>query len=130
MPSLYMFYSGEVLTSLPLLVVLSKCTALVCDPTTRARARIRIGIRNQNNSNTTKIQKMEVFILAGQSNMAGRGAITAQLIGDAYLNGLKVMRFSAANEWEIGVEPMHKDVDLRKVRQSILIWFGRIVHET
>jgi hypothetical protein len=78
---------------------------------------------------TTKFQKMEVFILAGQSNMAGRGAITAQLIGDAYLNGLKVMRFSAANEWEIGVEPMHKDVDLRKVRaiDFDLVWEDRVV---
>ena len=66
-----------------------------------------------------------VFLLAGQSNMAGRGGVHRMPDGTKALreaelanlpqveNGVKIVRFSAAEDWEIAREPMHKDIDTR-----------------
>jgi hypothetical protein len=53
---------------------------------------------------------MDVVLLLGQSNMAGRGAVdeaTESL-------GPNLYRWTAAGAWEAAAEPCHKDIDLRK----------------
>lgn len=63
---------------------------------------------------------MEVFLLVGQSNMAGRGALTA-ISNDRVPLANNSFCFSAMNKWEEAFEPMHKDIDLRKVKIHLLI---------
>ena len=65
-----------------------------------------------------------VFLLAGQSNMAGRGGVVPHADGfgkyfdvaaraavDAVACPCNVTRWSAAGQWEPAQEPMHKDID-------------------
>ena len=56
---------------------------------------------------------LDILILAGQSNIAGRGELRAD---DAWPRG-DVARFSAAGLWEPAKDPLHADVDLRKAAQ-------------
>ncbi len=50
-------------------------------------------------------EQLHVYLLIGQSNMAGRGELdTAQR-----LSRLRVLKFSPNNAWTIGVEPLHHD---------------------
>ncbi|XP_057427910.1 probable carbohydrate esterase At4g34215 [Lotus japonicus] len=60
----------------------------------------------------------DIFILAGQSNMAGRGGVT-----DGKWDGnvppesapsLQVLRLSARLQWEEACEPLHADIDVGK----------------
>lgn len=63
---------------------------------------------------------MEVFVLAGQSNMAGRGGVQRR-DGAKYFEAPesgpdqdeRVHRFSGAGCWELAEEPLHKDIDTR-----------------
>lgn len=63
---------------------------------------------------------MEVFILAGQSNMAGRGGVQRR-DGVKYFSkeplepekDVRIQRFSAAQIWELAEEPLHTDIDVR-----------------
>ncbi|CAM9190602.1 unnamed protein product [Discosporangium mesarthrocarpum] len=57
---------------------------------------------------------MEIFILAGQSNMAGRGSMDHLPFKYSHSDE-KVLCFTASDEaWEPAREPLHRDVDLRK----------------
>ncbi|XP_024971133.1 probable carbohydrate esterase At4g34215 [Cynara cardunculus var. scolymus] len=61
----------------------------------------------------------DVFILAGQSNMAGRGGVI-----DGYWDGLippevqtrpgKILRLGGDLSWEDATEPLHSDIDVNK----------------
>lgn len=61
---------------------------------------------------------MEVFILAGQSNMAGRGGVHLR-DGIKYFEAPpsdkdeRIKCFSGAGRWEVAEEPLHKGVDIR-----------------
>ena len=84
---------------------------------------------------------MDIYILAGQSNMAGRGvdpisasafnfkaffnssAVDIQAVNFEPLTSTsryttyysqRVERYSALGKWEVASEPLHKDIDLRK----------------
>jgi hypothetical protein len=67
---------------------------------------------------------MPTFMLAGQSNMAGRGGVETLQNGSKRFNDSLlyasvdiqahediIMRYSADGHWEIAREPLHRDVD-------------------
>ncbi|KAL2477295.1 putative carbohydrate esterase [Forsythia ovata] len=59
--------------------------------------------------------KKKIFILAGQSNMAGRGAIINGVVPpDNTPDPSKIFRLNALLEWEVAHDPLHKDIDLGK----------------
>lgn len=49
--------------------------------------------------------KFDLYLLIGQSNMAGRGALDTE----ARLSRQRVLKFSPRNAWTVGVEPLHQD---------------------
>jgi len=53
-----------------------------------------------------------LYVLAGQSNMAGRGSVSE--LPNQYTKHPRIFRFSASQKWELAQEPMHADVDLKK----------------
>jgi len=53
---------------------------------------------------------MDVILLLGQSNMAGRGSVD----GVTESLGPSVHRWNAAGSWELASEPCHKDIDVLK----------------
>ncbi|KAJ0950881.1 putative sialate O-acetylesterase domain, SGNH hydrolase superfamily [Helianthus annuus] len=60
-----------------------------------------------------------IFILAGQSNMSGRGGVV-NLTWDGYVPresspNPSILRLSANLSWELAVEPLHCDIDVAKV---------------
>ncbi|XP_047336562.1 probable carbohydrate esterase At4g34215 [Impatiens glandulifera] len=60
---------------------------------------------------------INIFILAGQSNMAGRGGVIAN-IWDGIIPiesspNPSIYRFNAGLEWEQANEPLHWDIDIR-----------------
>jgi Carbohydrate esterase, sialic acid-specific acetylesterase len=55
-----------------------------------------------------------VFILAGQSNMAGRGPLSSDNLYDQYVPHLSVLRLNRWLHWETAREPMHYDIDVNK----------------
>ncbi|KAL2318493.1 hypothetical protein Fmac_032369 [Flemingia macrophylla] len=60
----------------------------------------------------------DIFILAGQSNMAGRGGVVGGQ-WDGYVPpecrpSPRVLRLSAGLEWEEAREPLHADIDMAK----------------
>ncbi|XP_024972037.1 probable carbohydrate esterase At4g34215 [Cynara cardunculus var. scolymus] len=60
-----------------------------------------------------------IFLLAGQSNMAGRGGV----VNDTWDNyvppesspDLAILRLSADLNWQLATEPLHRDIDTNKV---------------
>ncbi|KAJ9560174.1 hypothetical protein OSB04_005334 [Centaurea solstitialis] len=60
-----------------------------------------------------------IFLLAGQSNMAGRGGV----VNDTWDNyippesfpDLAILRLSADLNWQLATEPLHRDIDMNKV---------------
>lgn len=59
--------------------------------------------------------KKQIFILAGQSNMAGRGLIIDGVVPvDNTPDPSKVFRLNAQLNWEVARDPLHKDIDLGK----------------
>ncbi|PON48860.1 SGNH hydrolase-type esterase domain containing protein [Parasponia andersonii] len=61
---------------------------------------------------------MDIFILAGQSNMAGRGGVSRG-IWDHYVPpecrpNRQILRLGAKLEWEEAHEPLHADIDAGK----------------
>jgi hypothetical protein len=55
--------------------------------------------------------KFHLFLLAGQSNMAGRGFVEpVDTIGDP-----RILRFNRDGEWEIAKDPIHFDKDMAGV---------------
>ncbi|KAI3684672.1 hypothetical protein L6452_33897 [Arctium lappa] len=60
-----------------------------------------------------------IFLLAGQSNMSGRGGVM-NLTWDGYIppessSNPAVLRLSANLKWELAGEPLHRDIDVAKV---------------
>jgi len=59
--------------------------------------------------------KKQIFILAGQSNMAGRGLIIDGVVPvDNTPDPSKVFRLNAQLNWEVARDPLHIDIDLGK----------------
>ncbi|KAJ4830729.1 hypothetical protein Tsubulata_015603 [Turnera subulata] len=66
----------------------------------------------------------QIFILSGQSNMAGRGGVVRDHHNHKRWDGVlppecqphpSILRFSAALRWELAHEPLHADIDSKKV---------------
>ncbi|XP_062098387.1 probable carbohydrate esterase At4g34215 [Humulus lupulus] len=62
---------------------------------------------------------MDIFVLAGQSNMAGRGGVSHG-VRDHYVPpkcspNRQILRLSAKLEWESAHEPLHADIDTGNV---------------
>ncbi|CAK9135361.1 unnamed protein product [Ilex paraguariensis] len=61
----------------------------------------------------------DIFILAGQSNMAGRGGVHGGKWDGNIPPGCKphpsILRFSAKHKWEVAKEPLHADIDVKKI---------------
>lgn len=59
---------------------------------------------------------MEVWVLAGQSNMAGRGSVDA--LPPDYTPSPRISALNGSGAWIApAVDPMHVDVDLRKAER-------------
>lgn len=61
----------------------------------------------------------QIFILSGQSNMAGRGGVTKHHHWDGVVPHEcqphpSILRFSAELHWEPAREPLHADIDTKK----------------
>ncbi|KAK4428666.1 putative carbohydrate esterase [Sesamum alatum] len=75
-------------------------------------------ISTKNVSEANASQGKSIFILAGQSNMAGRGGIKRG-IWDRYVppeckSSQKVLRLNAEHQWEEARPPLHRDIDYLK----------------
>ncbi|GMN35069.1 hypothetical protein TIFTF001_005059 [Ficus carica] len=61
---------------------------------------------------------MDIFILAGQSNMAGRGGVVhgrwEGYVPPQCQPDSRILRFSAGRQWEEAHEPLHADIDTGK----------------
>ncbi|XP_039145900.1 probable carbohydrate esterase At4g34215 isoform X1 [Dioscorea cayenensis subsp. rotundata] len=59
-----------------------------------------------------------IFILSGQSNMAGRGGVHSRkwdtIIPTECEPHPSILRFSASSSWDTAVEPLHADIDVSK----------------
>ncbi|XP_038886442.1 probable carbohydrate esterase At4g34215 [Benincasa hispida] len=64
-----------------------------------------------------------IFILAGQSNMAGRGGVENNQVRELEWDGLippecqsdpSILRLNPALQWEIAREPLHEGIDINK----------------
>ncbi|KAL8490095.1 hypothetical protein ACS0TY_025841 [Phlomoides rotata] len=55
-------------------------------------------------------QEKNIFILAGQSNMAGRGKEVCTYCKP----GPNILRFNPARQWEEARDPLHEGIDLNK----------------
>ncbi|KAK3007695.1 hypothetical protein RJ639_013304 [Escallonia herrerae] len=67
---------------------------------------------------STSSEHKNIFILAGQSNMAGRGGVVNN-IWDGFVppesrSNPAILRLSSQLEWEEAHEPLHGDIDVRK----------------
>lgn len=62
--------------------------------------------------------KIEIFILAGQSNMAGRGGVNGNrwdhFIPPECRPSPSILRLSAGLRWHVAREPLHSDIDTNK----------------
>lgn len=75
-------------------------------------------------SNPTEIFEAEppkqIFILSGQSNMAGRGGVDRHKKWDgvvppeAAADAQRIFRLNAHRHWEVAREPLHHDIDAKK----------------
>ncbi|KAH6819803.1 carbohydrate esterase [Perilla frutescens var. hirtella] len=69
-------------------------------------------------SNSTLPAK-QIFILAGQSNMSGRGGIHKQqwngvVPPESAADGDRIFRLNAELEWEVAHEPLHQGIDANR----------------
>lgn len=64
------------------------------------------------------MSRRSVFILAGQSNMSGRGGVKDRrwdgVVPTECLPHPSIFRFSAAGAWDPASEPLHSDIDISK----------------
>ncbi|KAH0456756.1 hypothetical protein IEQ34_014663 [Dendrobium chrysotoxum] len=67
-------------------------------------------------SAATAEQKNSIFLLAGQSNMSGRGGVTGNswdhFIPPECQPSPDILRLNAGLQWEESVEPIHADIDV------------------
>ncbi|XP_010244262.1 PREDICTED: probable carbohydrate esterase At4g34215 [Nelumbo nucifera] len=78
---------------------------------------MEIGGSKQNNEGF--VGNKHIFILSGQSNMAGRGGVTREKIWDGIVPSdccpdPSVIRLNAKLQWEEAQEPLHADIDTKK----------------
>ena len=66
-------------------------------------------------------EKFRLYLLIGQSNMAGRGVVEAQ----DTLPNRRVLRLSPAGQWEIAQDPIHFDKPVAAVGPGLT--FGRLM---
>ncbi|MBF9221119.1 sialate O-acetylesterase [Hymenobacter ruricola] len=66
-------------------------------------------------------EKFQLYLLIGQSNMAGRGAVESQ----DTLPNRHVLRLSPAGQWEIAKDPIHFDKPVAGVGPGLT--FGRLM---
>ncbi|KAG9148210.1 hypothetical protein Leryth_014116 [Lithospermum erythrorhizon] len=65
-------------------------------------------------------QQKSIFILSGQSNMAGRGGVNSHKVWDGVVppecspDPSRILRLSATLKWEVANEPLHSDIDTKK----------------
>jgi hypothetical protein len=64
-------------------------------------------------------QKLQLYLLIGQSNMAGRGVVEAQ----DTLPNRRVLRLNSAEQWEVAQDPLHFDKPAAGVGPGLA--FGR-----
>nr|XP_043623561.1 probable carbohydrate esterase At4g34215 [Erigeron canadensis] len=69
---------------------------------------------------TTTTTKKQIFILSGQSNMAGRGGVKNKhwdkvVPDDCKPDPSTIHRLNANLIWETAQEPLHADIDTRKI---------------
>lgn len=66
---------------------------------------------------------LQIFILSGQSNMAGRGGVVRHPHNHHQWDGVvppdchpdpSILRLNAHLRWELAAEPLHADIDTRK----------------
>ncbi|CAA2987620.1 probable carbohydrate esterase At4g34215 [Olea europaea var. sylvestris] len=76
---------------------------------------------NSTQKNDTQPQSTrQIFILSGQSNMAGRGGVDKQKKWDGVVppecspDPSKIHRLNANLQWEPAAEPLHYDIDCKK----------------
>ncbi|XP_050213051.1 probable carbohydrate esterase At4g34215 [Mercurialis annua] len=66
----------------------------------------------------TTIFPDDIFILAGQSNMAGRGGVDRGIwngnLPPECSSNPSILRLSAELKWEVAREPLHADIDVSK----------------
>ncbi|KAA0060925.1 putative carbohydrate esterase [Cucumis melo var. makuwa] len=69
------------------------------------------------------VSPKNIFILGGQSNMAGRGGVEKNSSGKFEWDGVippdckpnpSILRLNAARQWEVAREPLHWDIDVMK----------------
>ncbi|KAL3655231.1 hypothetical protein CASFOL_001017 [Castilleja foliolosa] len=70
-------------------------------------------------NNNASSQAKSIFILAGQSNMAGRGGVIGDTTWDGYVppqchSNPLILRLNAGLTWEEAREPLHVDIDVTK----------------
>ena len=73
-----------------------------------ARVSLLIGLALPLAADLAPKAPMQLFLLAGQSNMAGRGAVKDLSPADAAPNP-QVLALNAAGEWQPAVDPLHWD---------------------
>ncbi|THU46056.1 hypothetical protein C4D60_Mb09t00940 [Musa balbisiana] len=63
--------------------------------------------------------KKQIFVLSGQSNMAGRGGVRHHrwdgVVPPECRPNPSILRFSARSDWEEAHEPLHRDIDTTKI---------------
>ncbi|CAL9136841.1 unnamed protein product [Musa textilis] len=63
--------------------------------------------------------KKQIFVLSGQSNMAGRGGVKHHrwdgVVPPECRPNPSILRFSARCHWEEAHEPLHRDIDTSKI---------------
>ncbi|CAH9075944.1 unnamed protein product [Cuscuta epithymum] len=76
---------------------------------------------SKSSQNNSAVQSPKnIFILSGQSNMAGRGGVDKHKHWDGVVpsqcspDPSKIFRFSAQRHWEVAAEPLHYDIDTKK----------------
>ncbi|KAI3465311.1 hypothetical protein Pfo_021974 [Paulownia fortunei] len=75
-------------------------------------------VSTENPSHDSALQGKSIFILAGQSNMSGRGGVVNDtwdgfVPPECQANPL-ILRLSAELAWEEAREPLHQDIDVTK----------------
>eukprot|EP00262_Sarcandra_glabra_P004989 TRINITY_DN16226_c0_g1_i1.p1 TRINITY_DN16226_c0_g1~~TRINITY_DN16226_c0_g1_i1.p1 ORF type:complete len:256 (+),score=28.26 TRINITY_DN16226_c0_g1_i1:94-861(+) len=78
-----------------------------------------MGIGGSKESETTAVEKSkQIFILSGQSNMAGRGGVKNKkwdgVVPPECQPNPSILRFTAKLQWEEARDPLHADIDLKK----------------
>ncbi|KAI3448132.1 hypothetical protein Pfo_004797 [Paulownia fortunei] len=84
-----------------------------------SRQSMSTGLSNSTQNNEAQPPK-QIFILSGQSNMAGRGGVDKHKHWDGVVppessaDSYKIFRLNANLHWEVAREPLHHDIDTKK----------------